>query len=499
MFLAFGGRMLAKPSRIYDREAEWDLLTRFADRAKTRPQLGVVTGRRRQGKTYLLDALTSQAGGLYFGATQATATESLALFAAALDRHLAPVTPHRFADWDEAITHLYSAPELRGTVVVLDEFSYLTDAVPALPSILQREVDRAVSRNEGPSVLLCGSALSVMGRLLAGSAPLRGRANLEFVVRPFEYQSAARYWGITDPRLAVLTHAVVGGTPAYRSFVNDDVPLGPGDFDDWVLRTVLNPGTPLFLEGRYLLAEEMVSQREPNLYHSVLAAVAAGNNTRGGIASYVGRKANDLSHYLNVWEDTGLLVREVDVFRPGRSTYRIAEPVIAFYEVVCRPRWGQLEAGRAAAVWQDARVRFTAQLLGPHFESLCRRWALLAEPGRFGGLPGEVGTGVVADAGGRSQIQVDVAVFAPTEPGRPRRLLSIGEAKWGKVMTTTHLDRLRRAVELLAKPGLDTSHTIMTCYSAAGFDDKLWEAAAADPRVQLVSAADLYPELVDSQ
>jgi hypothetical protein len=49
----------------------------------------------------------------------------------------------------------------------------------------------------------------------------------------------------------------VGGTPAYRrEFARDDTPAGPGDFDAWVLRTVLSPTSPLFREARYLLADE---------------------------------------------------------------------------------------------------------------------------------------------------------------------------------------------------------------------------------------------------
>jgi hypothetical protein len=481
-----------KPGYIFDRDFEWQHLTRFANRAGARPQLGVVTGRRRQGKTYLLEALAAQTGGLYFGATQATTNESLALFATAVGTYLGSPVPLRLADWNEAVTFLYTSPALRAAVVVIDEFPYLSDVEPALPSILQREIDRGATHQSGPSLLLCGSALSVMGRLLAGTAPLRGRANLELVVRPFDYRLAARYWRITDPRLAAHMHAVVGGTPAYRAYVNDDHPRDQADFDDWVLRTVLNPGTPLFLEPRYQLAEEVAGLRETSLYHSVLAAVAAGNNTRGGIATHVGRKATDLTHYLNVWEDTGLLVREEDVFRSGRSRYRIAEPLITFYEVVGRPQWGRLEAGRAEAVWADARPRFAAQVLGPHFESLCRRWALLAEPDVFGALPGEVGAGVVADPTGRTQIQIDVAVFAPAQPGRPRQVLSLGEAKWGKVMTMAHVDRLRRAAQLLAARGFDTGATRYTCYGGAGFDERLRAAVTSDDRIQLVGLPHLY-------
>jgi hypothetical protein len=139
-----------------------------------------------------------------------------------------------------------------------------------------------VTRRADIKILLCGSAIRVMGGLLGGTAPLRGRASLELIVRPFPYWEAARYWEVTDPGLAILLNAVVGGTSAYRRFVNDDSHESAGDFSEWVLRTVLNPGTPLFREVRYLLEEES-GLRETALYHSTLAAVAEGNSTRGGI------------------------------------------------------------------------------------------------------------------------------------------------------------------------------------------------------------------------
>ncbi|WP_199757559.1 ATP-binding protein [Micromonospora sp. Llam0] len=219
---------------------------------------------------------------------------------------LPPWRPGRFDSWDEAVTHLCALSDRPGPVV-LDEFPYLSKVEPALPSILQREIDRAVSDERPLSLLLCGSAMSVTGGLLAGSAPLRSRASLELVVQPFDHVLTARFWGLSDPRLAVLHHAVVGGTPAYRRFVGDDAPRDLDDFDGWLTRTVLNPATPLFREARYLLEEE-ADVRDTALYHSVLAAVAAGNNTRGGIAGYIGRKAADIGHHLNVLEDSQTLM-----------------------------------------------------------------------------------------------------------------------------------------------------------------------------------------------
>jgi AAA+ ATPase superfamily predicted ATPase len=481
-----------KPAHLFDRDSEWKGLVSFAADARPGATLGVVSGRRRQGKSYLLQALATALGGIYFPALELTEAVSLRLFADELIRFSgSPVPP--FRDWLDAIPYLFRVTGDRTVPVVIDEFPFMVKASPALPSIIQRELGPGGS---GPAsrarLLLCGSAMSVMGGLLSGRAPLRGRAGLELLVHPFGYRAAARFWEISDPRLAVLVHAVVGGTPAYRrELVREDTPADLADFDAWVIRTVLNPQTPLFREARYLLAEE-TEIRDPSLYHSVLAAVAEGNNTSGGIASYIGRKSNEIAHPLRVLEDSRLLIKEPDLLRSGRARYRIAEPLITFYQAIMSREWARLELGGGPVVWPAARARFLSQVTGPHFEAICRDYAIAADPGVFGGLPGEVGSGVVPDPANRTQIEVDVVVLAPAEPGRPRKILSLGEAKWDRVMDLRHAGRLRRARDLLAVKGFDTRDTVLSCYSGAGFTRELQAAQSHD--IRLVGLDQLYAD-----
>ncbi len=482
----------AKPAHLFGREAEWRGLVSFVSDSHAGATLGVVSGRRRQGKSYLLQALAAATGGLYFPALELTESVSLRLFADELIRLTgSPVPP--FRDWFEAIPYLLGITRDRAVPVVIDEFPYLVKASPSLPSILQRELGPGGSGSRSRArLLLCGSAMSVMGGLLSGRAPLRGRAGLELIVHPFGYRDAARFWGISDPKLAVLVHAVMGGTPAYRrELVREDAPADLTDFDSWVIRTVLNPQTPLFREARYLLAEE-TEIRDPSLYHSVLAAVAEGSNTSGGIASYIGRKSNEVAHPLRVLEDSRLLIKEPDLFRSGRSRYRIAEPLITFYQAVMSRDWARLELGGAPAVWPAARARFQSQVAGPHFETICRDYAMTAGLDVFGGPPGEVGSGVVPDPANRTQIEVDVVVLAPSRPGRPRQILSLGEAKWDRTMDLRHIERLRRARDLLAVRGFDTRDTVLACYSGAGFSRDL--RAARDPDIRLISLSQLYAD-----
>jgi AAA+ ATPase superfamily predicted ATPase len=486
-----------KPGHIFDRDREWDALTRFATgpagRGRPGAALGVVSGRRRQGKSYLLAALAQESGGMYFPATEAAEAESLRLFTAVLARHAPEAINPPLRDWNDAIARLFASFRDGPVAVIIDEFPFLSRVSPSLPSIIQRELGPGGSGQDSTvRLVLCGSAMSVMGGLLSGDAPLRGRASMELVVQPFPYREAAEFWGLLDPRLGALVHSVVGGTPAYRyELSGGDVPADPQSFDAWILRTVLMPGSALFREARYLLAEEP-DIRDPAIYHSVLAAIASGNRTNGRIANYVGRRSDQINHPLNVLADSRLIRRESDLFRSGRLQYRIVEPLVTFYESVMRPRWSELEFGRAEQVWPSMRPTFESQVLGPHFETLCREFVQQAGPGLFGDHPAEVGSGTVSDPATRSDIEIDVCVLAPPEPNRPRRVLSLGEAKWGRIMSHLHLDRLARARDLLAAKNYDTRDTVLACYSGAGFTNELTAQAEADGRTRLIDLATLY-------
>jgi AAA+ ATPase superfamily predicted ATPase len=484
-----------RPPEMFDREFEWSELTRFARYAGREATLGVVSGRRRQGKTFLLDAVTRASGGFMFTATETTEADAIRQFGEALATYCNEPVPFRFASWDEAITRLMRIATDGPTTAVIDEFPFLARSSPGLPSIIQRALDPAARPGHTPvRLLLCGSALSFMGRLLSGNAPLRGRAGLELVVPTLDYRLAAQFWDIADPRTAVLTHAVVGGTPAYRrEFTQGDNPTGPDDFDDWVVRAVLNPARPLFREARYLLAEEP-DLHDTALYHSVLAAIATGNASRGGIADYLRRKSTDLAHPLHVLEDVGLIRHEPDAFRRNRSAYRIAEPLVTFYHAVMRPNWGDLERpGRAGVVWRRAQTTFRSKVIGPHFESLCREWARWhAAPETHGGHPTRVAAGVVNEPSARTGHEVDVVVYGRDDHDR-EVILAIGEAKWNETMGVNHLQRLARIRDLLIARGAPTpNQPRLLCFSGAGFTDELIHIAAEDDFVQLVDLGRLY-------
>src|SRR3982751_6712755 len=156
---------------MFDRDREWRDLSAFATDPAAGATLGVVSGRRRQGKTFLLRALCQATGGFYFAADEATDRESLNRLGSLLADQLGAPGAFTFETWHSAVDALLALGGDGRVPVVIDEFPYLVRANPQLPSIIQNALaplrpEREASRT---SLLLCGSAMSFMGRLLSGN------------------------------------------------------------------------------------------------------------------------------------------------------------------------------------------------------------------------------------------------------------------------------------------------------------------------------------------
>lgn len=485
----------SRPPGLFDRAWEWAELVRFATDARASASLGIVSGRRRQGKSLLLSALVDRLGGLYHEAIEATPAEALRRLGESYREHLGlPVAP-AFSTFAEAIEALLALPSDAPVTVVLDELPYLVAAEPSLPSLLATALGPGAARRRSSRVrlLVCGSALSLMGGLLRADAPLRGRAGLELQVRPFGYRDAAAYWGLeAEPSAALRVFAIVGGTPAYRQeFVGGDVPAGLDDVDDWVARAVLNPARPLLREGRVLLAEEP-DLRDRALYHTVLGAIAGAERTRARIASRVGRASDALGHPLGVLEEAGLVERREDAFRRGRPTYAVADPYLRFWYAVVRPRLARLRTGAdAAREWGAAGRTYATQVLDPTFEELFRTWVQEhATAEEVGGEVVGVGAGTISDPRGRTRHEVDAVGWALRADGG-RRIELLGEAKVGQRLGMAALDRLRAIRRVAVAAGHDAGDARLALCSGVGFAPEVHEAQARGEAL-LVDLARLY-------
>lgn len=486
--------MFKKPSRLFGRDVEWRELMTFASDPNLGATLGLLYGRRRQGKTLMLELLTEQTKGFIFAATQQSEAQNLADIGAAYAAFKDLRQPVVFRDWREAINELVRFGEEHATPVVIDEFPYLVSATPALPSYLQQALSPRghAKRNTQTRIILCGSALTTMSQLLSGSAPLRGRATMELVVRPFPFRDAAAFWDVGhDPLLAFRLNALVGGTPAYLEMSGGAVPKASADLDKWVQQRLLNPASAMFREGGLLLREEP-SIADPTSYAAVLAALASGRYRRSEIAAALGRPSSSLPHLLSGLRDIGLIEAIDDALREKRSVFQIAEPLVRLHQLIVARHEPELIAGRAARVWQRNKDTVMAKIYGPHFERIARQWCFdHASEETLGGFATHVRPTEIGCREHRHGHEIDVVV-TETSAFRADRVTAIGEAKaQSDPLKLAQLERLEHLRALLPASKV-TAIPKLLLFSQSGFSDDLVQTAGGRSDIELIDLNRLY-------
>ena len=157
------------------RESEMKVLDELHDSGK--PELYVLYGRRRVGKTELLQRLCRERRAVYFLAAQVRDRDNLRAFRDALAENLddALAASVEFPDWSAALDFAAERAGDERLVVVLDEFPYLCEANKGMPSLVQRFWDTR-GKNSNLMLVLCGSQVSFMEKaVLSERSPLFGR------------------------------------------------------------------------------------------------------------------------------------------------------------------------------------------------------------------------------------------------------------------------------------------------------------------------------------
>ncbi len=462
--------------RFIDREEELAFLR--ASWGRREAQLLVLYGRRRIGKTALLERFARDVPAVHFVATRLPEARQLTEIGQALGRAVEdPVLASTgFSDWEQLFLWIEHAP--RRVAIILDEYPCLVEANDALSSLWQRAWDRRLGKSTA-FVVLCGSSVAMMEQeTLNVRSPLYGRRTGQLRLGPLSFPHAAEFlhgWGFEDQ---VRAYSVAGGVPYYLRLLDSRLP-----FLEAVRTSVLEMGAPLRDEVEFLLRQEL---REPRIYFGILAAIAAGKRKLSEILNAAALTSSTAGKYLAVLQNLGLVVREVPATekRPEKSKrglYRIEDHFVRFWFRFVLPQRGLLETGRIGTALAVVRKEID-QFTGETYESICRDLV------RSGGLDSI--TGFRWSTVGRwwdREAEIDLVSFS-----EDRAAVLLGEVKWSRRLIGTnvlaHLEAT--AARVPVPPGLPR---ILVLFSRSGFTPALHRAAAGRDDIVLVRG--LEPEM----
>ena len=393
--------------------------------AEPQSQFLILYGRRRVGKTTLLLHWAQRSGVpfVYWVANRLSPTLQLRSFSQALYNAAHPQSPadadFTYPSWEMALTQAVHLAADRRLILILDEFPYVAEAEPGLPSVLQNAWDHHLKATR-IFLVLAGSHIGMMTGLLQYHAPLYGRFTAHLHLKPLPFAAVAGFLPRYSVAERVAVYAILGGIPAYLERFDEARSLA-----DNVKRHLFRPTGIFRVDPLFLLQDQV---REPRNYLSILHAIGGGAHTLSEIAAAAGLPKQNASTYLGRLAALHLVERRTPVTLPLKrrprsplGRWHLLDPYLRFYFRFILPNQRSLELELLDAVWADVREQLRAFVGLTAFEELGRAWVLAqAQRGRLPFVPEDVGSHWAAD------VQVDVAAISWRE-----KAILLGECKWG--------------------------------------------------------------------
>ncbi len=444
-------------------------------------EFAVIYGRRRVGKTALINRFLDAKKAIYFMGVESNAKQNLENFSRSIIEYSSGIEAETsFLSFQAALEYVFKLAEKERLVLAIDEYPYVARSSKSLASTLQLLIDKYKDSSK-LMLILCGSSMSYMeDHVLAYKAPLYGRRTAQMKLLPFDFEETCQYFKRFSDEDKALIYGIVGGTPQYLLQMNDTLSV-----EDNIKNTFLNPISFLYEEPINLLKQEV---REPAIYTAIITAIAAGASRMSEISSKVGEDTNTCSAYIKTLIHLGIVQKETPYSEKAsrKSVYSIEDNMFRFWYRFVLENNSVIARGAADSVYKRIAPELP-EYMGKVFEEICKQYLwkqLLADkcPVEFTSLGRWWGNDPVE----KCQTEIDIM----GEQDKDTALFA--ECKW----TNEKVDL--GVLKILAKRSRLFSYKNKHLYlfSKSGFTKGCIDEANSMGNVTLVSYADIVAQIL---
>ena len=426
----------------------------------------VMYGRRKIGKSTLIKRFCEGKRALYIQSPRGSAADvlhNLALSISAFDG----VGREDYAFIQDAFEDIAALCRKEPLIVVLDEFPFMIENIPAASSVVQRFIDLSVSGTD-TMLIICGSSISVMRREVEEyERPLYGRFDNRMEIGPMPFSDCMRFHPELPKLDQVMLYLTLGGVPKYHAMEVD------GSYRDYVIRHFLSDTADLRDEADNMIVAEL-SPRDR--YIGIVNAISEGRTSHKQIYERVGIDRTTCTNALANLGSIGIVDTVHPMMgAPKQPIYRVSDNIVAFCKevVAYADSVPMMDAERKYSVLEP-RIR---TFLGHRFEDMCadyviHHWDCL-EIGKWWG-PDE----------NRQIRELDIVATVLEDDVK---VSLFGDCKFiNSEYAHSTLLRFRRDMELTK----DDRTQRIVLFSVSGFDDEVMDEAAMG-YVTLVGLDDL--------
>ena len=343
-----------------------------------KPEFLIIYGRRRIGKTELVLKFIKNKPNIYFLAEEKRDIENRNEMQSIMGNFLNDdeFKLIKFDNWTSLFKSFLKRTKKR-TIIVIDEFPYLIKQNPAVPSEFQKIWDLSLSKSN-MILILIGSSISMMEKLLGEKSPLHGRRTGQLEINPiniFEIKKFLPMYKIED---CINVYGCVDCIPLYLKQFR-----GSLSFYENVKNIFLNRDKLLYSEAEILLRQEF---RETANYFSILKAISFGYTRHSEIVSYTDLDKTIISKYIQNLEKVRIIKREYPVTerkeKRKNARYIFTDNYFRFWFRFIYPNKTIIERGEAEQAIKILKQNYNSYL-GLIFEEVVKEFLWRTKPFQF--------------------------------------------------------------------------------------------------------------------
>lgn len=332
----------------------------------------VIYGRRRIGKSYLINEFIKDKKAIFYTATRVGAERNVGLFSKEVLKVLDPTySEAEFSSVEKIFDVITKKAGTDKTVIVIDELPYWAEKDEALLSIIQKYIDTEWNKKE-IMLILCGSSLSFMEKkILSEKSPVFGRRDSRIKLEAFNYKDSALFVPDYSPEDKAICYGITGGVAMYLNLIDSSISVYEN-----IKKLFFTTEGYLFDETRNLLTQEFT---DVTLVNNIIEQIAGGENSLNTISAKVREKETTVLYSLEKLIETGLVEKRkcITEERNRKKThYVLKDHMFKFWYRFIPKAVSVIEIGGGDLYFEKAVKPEMHSFMGSIFEVMCRYYTL---------------------------------------------------------------------------------------------------------------------------
>jgi len=335
--------------KFIGRKKELEILERL--RLKNTSSMAVIWGRRRIGKSRLIDEFLKKKKAWIFSGLPPTTTithqEQINVFAGQMARNIG-MPELKTSDWGEVFWHLGNQSEKEShLVIVLDEISWIASKDSNFLGYLKTEWDRSFSKHPNLIFILCGSVSSWIEKNILSNTGFLGRISIKLEVKELLLPECNEFWSLQNSRISgyekLKILGITGGVPKYLEEII------PGESAEKNISSLcFTPSGLLFREYDQIFSD-LFLKRAPT-FDKIIKILSDGSKNLTEICKDLEMDKSNVCDYLHELVVSGYVSEDITWNIKNKKSsnlkkFRLKDNYIRFYLNFIFPNKSRIENG----------------------------------------------------------------------------------------------------------------------------------------------------------